>query len=117
MSEENPSKLDQLTAAIEANTKVTAGMALDIKRVPLVVLAVAVMGMAAWLLYVGKIGEGNFMALALVSLSSFFGDGVGRILERLPIFGKRAETVQRLLVGGFIAGSLGMLLPALRAAG
>jgi len=113
MSDEQPSKIDHLSAAIQENTRITAGMAASLTRIPLVLLAVAVMGMAAWLLYVGKIGEGNFMALALVSLSSFFGEGVGRILERLPIVGKpRADVVQKLILAAFILGTLGMALVA-----
>ena len=100
------SKMDMLRRAVEENTKATAGMSASVKNLALIPIAAIAMALASYLLWTSKISEGNWLAIFLVCLSSFFGDGVKRILEGMPFLGKRADIISKAAVVLFLLGSI-----------
>jgi hypothetical protein len=82
-----------MRVAVQENTKATSAMSAAIRMIYLVPLALAAMAMVAYLLQLGKISEATFVTITLACLSPFFGEGIGRVLERFPIVGRKAADV------------------------
>jgi ABC-type protease/lipase transport system fused ATPase/permease subunit len=114
MSEESSnqaaSEFALMRKAIEENTKATAAMSAAMRTFFLVVLGIAVLALLAWLLMQGKVSEGSFIGITAAILSPFYGEGIGRIIERIPVLGgARAKAANVGTAVTVIAAALSML--------